>query len=61
MTERQRIFNGCLVINDDFGFSFVLPHPYDEIADSVGDIPLDLIFDEIYVSDFSAWNPSRRD
>ncbi|MDB0542108.1 hypothetical protein LBW62_12665, partial [Ralstonia solanacearum] len=60
VTERQRIFNGCLVINDDFGLSFVLPSPYDEIADSIGDIPLDLVLEEIYVSDFSAWNPNRR-
>ncbi|BEU74686.1 hypothetical protein MAFF211271_42410 (plasmid) [Ralstonia syzygii subsp. indonesiensis] len=60
VTERQRIFNGCLVTNDDFGFSFVLPQPYDEIADTIGDIPLDLGLEEIYVSDFSAWNPNRQ-
>ncbi|AXV88954.1 hypothetical protein [Ralstonia solanacearum] len=60
VTGRQRIFNGCLVTNDDFGFSFVLPHPYDEMADSIGDIPLDLVLEELYVADFSAWNPNQQ-
>jgi len=60
VTARQRIFNGCLVVDDDFGFSFMLPSPYDEVADSVGDLPLDLVLEELYVSDFSAWNPDRQ-
>ncbi|APF89653.1 hypothetical protein HI806_25195 (plasmid) [Ralstonia solanacearum] len=58
-TERQRIFNGSVIINDDFGFSFVLPAPYDEVADHIGDIPPGLVLDEVYVSDFSMWNPHR--
>jgi len=52
LTKRQRIFNGSVIIDDDFGFSYVLPAPYDEIADSIEDIPLDLILNEIYISDF---------
>lgn len=55
LTKRQRIFNGSVIIDDDFGFSYVLPVPYDEIADSIEDIPLDLILNEIYISDFSSW------
>lgn len=55
LTARQRIFNGSLIIDEDFGFSYVLPSPYDEIADSIEDIPLDLQLDEIYISDFSSW------
>ncbi len=58
-TERQRVFNGSVIINDDFGFSFVLPAPYDEVADHIGDIPPGLVLDEVYVSDFSIWNPHR--
>ena len=58
LTERQRIFNGNILVNEDFGFSFVLPSPYDEVADSISDIPLGLVLEEVYVSDFSAWNPS---
>ncbi|WP_152395856.1 hypothetical protein [Paenibacillus guangzhouensis] len=59
LTSRQRIFNGSLIIDDDFGFSFVIPPPYDEIADVMEHIPLDLIFSEIYVADFSSWNPNH--
>lgn len=55
LTERQRIFNGSVIINDDFGFSLILPSPYDEVGDSIENIPGDLIFKEIYVSDFSSW------
>ncbi|NHB90432.1 hypothetical protein ACSLVK_19755 [Photorhabdus tasmaniensis] len=57
LTQRQRIFNGSVIINDDFGFSFVLPAPYDEIADNISHIPPSLTLNEIYVSDFSSWNP----
>ncbi|WP_018759776.1 hypothetical protein [Paenibacillus terrigena] len=59
LTSRQRIFNGSLIIDDDFGFSLVIPPPYDEIADAVEHMPLDLIFNEIYVADFSSWNPNN--
>lgn len=55
LTTRQRIFNGSLILDEDFGFSYVLPSPYDEIADCIEDIPPDLILDEIYISDFSSW------
>lgn len=54
-SKRQRIFNGSLILENDFGLSYVLPAPYDEIADSIKDIPPDLRLDEIYVSDFSLW------
>lgn len=55
LTEKQRIFNGTVIINDDFGLCLILPSPYDEIGDSITSIPKDLIFNEIYVSDFSLW------
>ncbi|WP_072016882.1 hypothetical protein [Erwinia oleae] len=55
LTERLRIFNGSVIIDDDFGFSLILPSPYDEIADSIENIPNDIIFNQIYVSDFSMW------
>ncbi|WP_249384152.1 hypothetical protein [Chitinivorax sp. B] len=57
VTCRQRIFNGSIIVDDDFGFSFVLPPPYDEIADSIDQIPMTVTLNEIYVSDFSSWNP----
>ncbi|MCJ8205734.1 hypothetical protein [Pseudomonas sp. RGM2987] len=60
LTTRQRIFNGSLIIDDDFGFSYILPSPYDEIADSIGDIPPDLRLDEIYISDFSSWRGGQQ-
>lgn len=55
VTSRQRIFNGSLIVNEEFGLSFVLPPPYDEIADTLKDIPGDLLLSEIYVADFSSW------
>lgn len=57
-TKKQRIFNGSIIIDDDFGVSFVLPFPYDEIADAINDIPPDLVINEVYVSDYSSWNPN---
>lgn len=53
LTGTQRILNGTLIVDDDYGISFILPSPYDEIADYVKDIPLDLRLNEIYVSDNS--------
>lgn len=60
LTKRQRIFNGSIILDDDFGFSYALPTPYDEIADSIEDIPLNLILNEIYISDFSSWLSSHQ-
>ncbi|MBI6550781.1 hypothetical protein [Xenorhabdus lircayensis] len=59
LTKRQRIFNGSIIIDDDFGFLFVLPSPFDEIADNISDIPLDLKLNEIYIGDYSSWNPYK--
>ena len=59
LTYKQRIFNGCFIINDDFGFSFELPAPYDKIADSIAHVPLDLVLNEIRVADYSDWNPQK--
>jgi len=58
LTKRQRIFNGVIVLDDDFGFCYTLPFPYDEIADSIADIPKELILEEIYFSDFSSYQSS---
>ncbi|WFQ79106.1 hypothetical protein PXH59_16040 [Xenorhabdus sp. SF857] len=59
LTERQRIFNGSIIIDDDFGFSFILPSPFDEIADSISNIPFNLKLNEIYIGDYSSWNPYK--
>ncbi|MBH3280296.1 hypothetical protein I5N59_05925 [Serratia marcescens] len=55
LTTSQKIYNGSIIINDDFGISFILPPPYDEIADAVNYIPAGVIINEIFVSDFSFW------
>lgn len=54
-TFLQRIFNGYLIINREFGLAFELPQPYDEIADDINDIPDCLHLDVLSVSDFSSW------
>lgn len=55
LTSSQRILNGTIIVNEDYGISFILPSPYDEIADYIEHIPLDLKLNEIYVSDCSFW------
>ncbi|EJK9765913.1 hypothetical protein OHE24_004211 [Salmonella enterica] len=59
LTSRQRIFNGSIVIDEDFGFIFILPPPFDEIADNIDDIPLNLKLNEIYIGDYSLWSPCK--
>ncbi|HGB5613260.1 TPA: hypothetical protein ACIVSE_004570, partial [Salmonella enterica subsp. enterica serovar Javiana] len=59
LTYRQRIFNGSIIIDEDFGFLFILPSPFDEIADSIDSIPSDLKLNEIYIGDYSFWDPCK--
>lgn len=60
LTSKQRIFNGSIIVDDDFGVSFVLPAPYDEIADGINDVPSELVISEIYVADFLSWKSRRK-
>ena len=57
LTESQRILNGTIIVDEDYGLSFTLPSPYDEIADYIKHIPHDLELNEVYVSDYSFWKP----
>ena len=59
-TNSQRILNGTLVVDEDYGISFTLPSPYNEIADYIEHIPLDLKLNEIYVEDNSFWEPKGK-
>ena len=60
LTNKQWIKFGALVIDQDYGMIITLPSPYDEIADYLKDIPLNLILNEIYVGNFDSWLPARR-
>ncbi len=51
-THYQQVHNGGLIINRDFGLIFEIPTPYDELADNIEKIPLDLIFNEIFIGKF---------
>ncbi|BFO10746.1 hypothetical protein [Serratia rubidaea] len=55
LTTSQRILNGTIIVNDNYGMSFTLPSPYDEIADYIEHIPHDVKLNEIYISDYSDW------
>ena len=55
LTNKQWIKFGALVIDQDYGMIITLPSPYDEIADYLKDIPLNLILNEIYVGNFDSW------
>ena len=50
-----QILNGALIVDNDYGLSFTLPSPYDEIADTLKQIPDDVVLSEIYVCDHSNW------
>ncbi|MCX8738846.1 hypothetical protein J3U56_05870 [Gilliamella sp. B2824] len=60
LTKSQRIPNGTLIVDEDYGISFTLPSPYDEMADYIEYIPLDLKLNEIFVSDDSFWEPKEK-
>lgn len=51
-TQHQQVHNGGLIVNNDFGLLFEIPTPYDELADDIERLPLDLIFNEVYVGEF---------
>jgi len=55
-STRQRVFHGCVIIDNNFGFSFELPAPYDEIGDSIEHLPLDLELTMLRVVDLSSWD-----
>ncbi|WP_202115491.1 hypothetical protein [Gilliamella sp. Pas-s25] len=55
LTKFRHLLLGMLIVDDDYGLSFTLPSPYDEIADNLEDIPYDLKLNEIYVTDYSQW------
>ncbi|MCO6556547.1 MAG: hypothetical protein J6577_04880 [Gilliamella sp.] len=57
LTKFRAILLGMLIVDDDYGLSFTLPSPYDEIADNIKDIPYDLKLNELYVTDYSQWKP----
>ena len=54
-TSTQKIVNGSLIINNQTGLILPLPSPYDELADTLKDIPDELVLNEIYVADYSSW------
>ena len=55
ITDKILIKNGSLIVNEDFGMCITLPSPFDEIADNLKDIPLDLPLNEICVGNFDSW------
>ncbi|OCG56931.1 hypothetical protein [Gilliamella sp. Fer4-1] len=55
LSKFQKIVYGTLIVDNDYGLYFTLPSPYDEIADTLKDIPYDLKLNEIYVADNSSW------
>ncbi|QCT21068.1 hypothetical protein FEM41_16150 [Jejubacter calystegiae] len=60
LTSNQKILNGTIIVDDDYGMALTLPSPYNEIADYISHIPHDLELNEIYVSDYSFWDLNRK-
>jgi hypothetical protein len=54
-SENQRINNGCLFINNDYGFCYCLPSPYNEITDNIKNLPNNLVLNEIVVDNLEWW------
>ncbi|MCS3799198.1 hypothetical protein [Niastella sp. OAS944] len=54
-TQKQLLIHGFLVVDNDFGFCFNLPSPYDDDLDHVSELPDDLVLEEVYVKDKEWW------
>lgn len=54
-SQKQLLIHGYLVVDNDFGFCFNLPHPYDDDFDFISQLPNDLILGEVYVKDKEWW------
>jgi hypothetical protein len=54
-SKNQIVMNGCLFINNDYGFCYCLPSPYDEIADAIKQIPNGLILNKIMIDNLIWW------
>lgn len=55
IAKELNVLNGCLIIDKNYGMAFVLPSPYDEVADYPSHLPDDLVLNEIFLSDFTWW------
>lgn len=54
-TQKQLLIHGFLVVDNDYGFCFNLPSPYDDDLDHISELPDDLILEEVYVKDKEWW------
>ena len=55
LTDHQKIINECIIVNNDYGLYFIIPSPYDQIADNISQIPLDLRLNYIQVENIEWW------
>ena len=53
-TDKQVIMFDSLFVNQDYGFCFVLPYPYNDI-DYISHLPKDLVLKEFMVGRFEKW------
>lgn len=53
-TDKQVIMFDSLFVNQDYGFCFVLPYPYNDI-DYISHLPKDLVLKEFIVGRFEKW------
>ena len=53
-TDKQVIMFDSLFVNQDYGFCFVLPYPYNDI-DYISYLPKDLVLKEFTVGRFEKW------
>ena len=53
-TDKQVIMFDSLFVNQDYGFCFVLPYPYNDI-DYIFHLPKDLVLKEFMVGRFEKW------
>ncbi|AMO46712.1 hypothetical protein GA0061071_106178 [Kosakonia oryzendophytica] len=58
LVKEVRILHGALIVDNDYGLSFPLPSPHDELADHLHQIPPELTLNEIYVYDHSPLVPN---
>jgi hypothetical protein len=55
LSSKANLLHGALIIDEDYGFYFPLPSPYDELADSIAHVPEDVGLNGLHVENIHWW------
>ncbi len=54
-SSKANLLHGALIIDEDYGFYFPLPSPYEELADRVARVPKDVKLNTLHVESVQWW------